>query len=271
MNATPLLQDSTVGSEYLAPEPETVQLDICELTAHFAMDDEQPNEWLAAKPMPAPSGKSHEAQVLANRFVNLLRLVFRQDCREWMRLVKQKKPIAKNDSSCVPEWEWEMQREELVRMYLFGFLDGLRYFDQARKKADFQARFVDVVLREARQLPFQIAQRYDNRLIDWVLGRMRPARDYQQSRRYGVSTMQACDIYLRDNPEWRGGRRNLEVAMKAAISEAFAQERDVLFNHHTWYHDADKRFRRGRGFKGLLWISKTGDPVGDPFCDRREC
>ncbi len=153
---------------------------------------------------------------------------------------------------------------------MYGFLDGFRYFDKARRKADFQSRFADLVLREAKQLPFQIAQRYNNPLVDWVLGRMRPSRDYQQSRRAGVSTSQACDVYLLDNPDWRDGRRNLEVAMKAAITEAFANEREVLFNHHTWYQDEKRHMRRGRGFKGVMWVSRAGDPIGDPFCERRQ-
>ncbi len=233
-------------------------------------DAQQPDPWLEARPYPAPVGQPHEAQVLANRFVNVLRVAYRHDSEEWLRLVKSsQKPAEFGDrEDC---WSWHPQSPELLRAYMFGFLDCLRYFTAHRKKKpEFQARFADCVLREAKQLPFRIGRRHENALVDWVLSMMRPSKDYQQSRRHGVATAQACDLYLQQTPDWLDGRRKLETEMKAAIGEAFAHEWEVVFNYHIWFTDSKGVTKRGRGFKGLTWVSTAGDPIASPFIERRD-
>jgi hypothetical protein len=221
-------------------------------------DQGVPAKWLQVRPA-RPVGKLREIHSLAWLFTNRERLAWRADYEKWMRLLQTDKDP--------DDWHWVEQREEMIRLLCFAFLQGVFVGHSLIGKRrsshpDYFAKLADGLLKEAKRLPFRVGIREENQCLPWVTKNIRPSRELGRSRGYRVSNYWLYKLFRMRNPDYTKSENELQHEMQGAIRIAFRDESTVKVNYHVTYRDEDGRIHgHQRGYTGLMWVNPSDDRI----------
>jgi len=248
--------------------PETAQIvpgaDDCEsgetlpVQLRHCGDRGQPPLWLQARPQ-RPVGKLREIQSLAWLFINRERLAWLADYEKWIQLLQTDKDP--------DDWQWIEQREEMIRLLCFAFLQGVFVGHSLIGKRrsshpDYFAKLADGLLKEAKRLPFRVGIREENQCLPWVTKNIRPARELGRSRGHRISMYWLYKLCRMRNPDYKKSDNELQHEMHGAIRIAFGEEPTVKVTYHVTYRDEDGRVHgHQRGYTGLMWVNPSDDRI----------